>query len=84
MAQIIRSTGEVEEVTLSEDIADIQKIVGGFVEMICLPDKRLMLVDEDGKMKGLPINKVATEMYAPQWDTVVGDVIVCTRKEFHL
>lgn len=84
MATIIRATGEVEEIVLSNDLVDLQKIVGGFIETIHLPDKRIMIVDEDGKMKGKPLNKKATEMYAPQWDTVVGDVIVCTRKEFYV
>jgi hypothetical protein len=84
MAQIIRSTGEVEEIILSKEITEIQKVLGGYVKPLFLSDKRIMLVDEDGKMKVLPINKVATEMYASKRDVIVGDVIVCTRKEFRL
>lgn len=85
MATIIRVTGEEEEVSLGADsLVDLQKIVGGFIEIVYLPDKRIMVIDEDGKLKGKPINKKAPEMYAPQWDTIVGDVVVCTKQEFEV
>ncbi len=41
-------------------LEEAQKIVGGYVEMIYLPDGRQMLVDEDGLSKYLARNLLAS------------------------
>lgn len=86
MATIIRVTGEEENFTMDKNttIEQLREIVGGNIEVVQLHDRKLMLVDEDGKLKGKPINEKATNMYVPMFDMVAGDVIVCTRKEFHV
>jgi hypothetical protein len=52
-----------------------QKIVGGYVESIMLfaPGVQ-MLVDEDGKMKWLEPNGIASSIIQPQ--TIVGDALI--------
>lgn len=37
-----------------------------------------LLVDDCGLMKDLPVNRVATMLYASPFDVIVGDVIFCT------
>ena len=40
----------------------LQKIVGGWIERVSLPDGRDMWVNEEGLMKGFAINPQASEM----------------------
>ena len=61
-----------------------QKLVGGYVEVLFMPlDKTNLVFNEDGKMLGLTMNHVATEMLhknfphtAEYGDYIVGDVFV--------
>ena len=56
-------------------------IGGGYIEVIGVPDG-LMVLDEDGKQKRLPFNKLATAVARPVIQTddfIVGDVLVCKR-----
>lgn len=36
----------------------------------------MMLLDEEGKLTGSPINELATELYANPYDCIVGDVAI--------
>lgn len=61
-----------EEVTLKE----AQDLVGGYVQLLSMPDGRQMLVDEDGLMKRLLPNITATVLTDGQYGVIVGDVVV--------
>lgn len=78
MAQIIKTTGEIIETQPSNgtdfSLSELQAIVGGFIEVVHLSDGRLMVVNEEGKLEGLPINEKASQLYP---DLIVGDVLVC-------
>lgn len=54
-------------------LEEAQAIVGGYVEMVMLPEGDQMLVNEDGLMLKLPLNTVAS-MIAGR--PIVGDVVV--------
>ncbi|MFW8744808.1 DUF3846 domain-containing protein [Mesorhizobium japonicum] len=41
-------------------LQDFQRAVGGWVEQVTITDQLAMLVDEEGRMKNLPINRRAT------------------------
>jgi hypothetical protein len=65
------------------DISELQKLVGGYVEVINLPNNKTNLIcNEDGKMYGLAKNSVATKMLHENYphtkgiDWVVGDVVI--------
>lgn len=78
MAQIIKTTGEVIEVKPAKgktfSLKELQDIVGGFIEIVHLPNMKLMVVNEEGKLNGLPVNHKASDLYP---DIIVGDVLVC-------
>ena len=60
-------------------LEELQKAIGGgYIEIVRTRDNRLMVIDEEGKLKGFPVNPVATAMYryGPE-DPIVGDVLVC-------
>lgn len=84
MAKIIKANGEIK------NISDIDKfnlnflkgVVGGWIEVVYLDNGDLMVVNEEGKLLGLPINHQATNIVHSmckylQHDTIVGDVLVC-------
>jgi len=82
MATLIKSDGTEEAVEFrkgSLKLEQWQKLVGGYVQHVRLGNGKILLCDEDGKMKQKPINLKASELWT---DTVVGDVLVCTYKEF--
>ena len=60
-------------------LEEMQGHVGGYIAPIPLPGKRIMLVDEDGMPKGLPVNPTATEIAGQR---IVGPVLVMPRTMF--
>ena len=83
MAQIIRADGSVEEVEMpkKDGLSFMQQVVGGYIEIVRIPDGRLMVLNEEGKLLRLPLNVKATALYNNLNDVIVGDVLVGTRKE---
>ena len=60
-------------------LQELQKLVGGYIEIIHLDDERIMVVNEEGKLIGLPTNEKATMMLERFGivNYIVGDVVVC-------
>lgn len=91
MAKIIKSNGECEAVEpkVKEEgfeLDQLQSIVGGYIEIIHLrKSKQIMVINEEGKLLGLPYNEEATRLYHEEHpgidDAVVGNVLLCGDKE---
>jgi len=66
-------------------LEELQAAVGGYIELLSLPDGRDMYLNEDGKAKGLPYNAKATALGRAAGisdrDWVVGPVIVLDPSE---
>lgn len=70
-------------------LEEMQEMVGGYIEICETHDPEFILViNEDGKMQGLPINAGATGMYKYAFtkqgqlvDVIVGDVLYCKASE---
>ena len=45
-----------------------QKFVGGYVEMITFPNDDILIFNEEGKLKGLPLNPEATALWKATFD----------------
>lgn len=82
---IIKTDGTVERETLSgngsEQFAMIQKAVDGWVERVPLEDYTLLMwVNEEGKVRGLPANRLATLLWEKEYgigtDVMVGNVVI--------
>ncbi len=61
-------------------LEELQKIVGGSIEITHIPaccGERIMVLNEEGKILGLPLNAVATRMLGNRDDVIVGPVLVC-------
>lgn len=85
LAVILKVTGEVVN-TMPKNGKDfkfeeLQKIVGGYIEIVNLDDNHIMVVNEEGKLMDLPYNQKATYLYQNRFigcsDYIVGNVLVC-------
>lgn len=84
MAMLIRADGTTDEILPGKKLSleQMQKLVGGYIQVCATADGRRMVVDEDGKVKGKPFNLLATQLYVYGTQVpIVGDVVVGTRKE---
>jgi hypothetical protein len=80
MAELITPAGEIEIVQIpSNSLADLQKHVGGYIEIIRLENDFSMVVNEEGLLEGLEYNQIASEIAAPHH--IVGNAVVCSPAE---
>lgn len=77
-AYILKSDGTRIDLDHKPTLSEAQKIVGGYIEFAQTGTPRVTLVvDEEGLLKGKPINKAASRMYNMYgYGNIVGDVIV--------
>ena len=78
---IYKSNGEVQERTFSKEnisLREMQEVVGGYIEFLYLKNNLVMIVNEEGKIIGLPFNANASQLLKDNNinDVIVGDVLV--------
>lgn len=88
MATLIPIVGQVQEVLPRQGesftLAELQTIVGGYIELVKLAPNQLLFCNEDGKRLNLPVNMRATALtrgIVGDDDFIVGDVIICSMQE---
>ncbi len=86
MATLIKSNGEEKNVLPKNNkdftLEELQKYVGGLIEIVRTKDGKPMIINEEGKINDLPINYKATELYPyNKYDFIVGDVLICSDNE---
>ena len=69
---IFKTISTSEESPNSEEAGEF---VGGYVELVRLKNGDQLLLNEEGRLKGMPLNKRASELYG---GIIVGDVILLT------
>tara|TARA_R100001244_G_scaffold126119_1_gene96436 strand:+ start:364 stop:633 length:270 start_codon:yes stop_codon:yes gene_type:complete len=85
-AEIIKANGD-REFTEPENqrdfkLGELQEIVGGYIEITETNDNRLMIISEEGKLRKLPTNGLATALYKyGKKDVIVGDVVVINKNQ---
>ena len=66
-------------------LQELQGYVGGFIEAIRLDADQWLIINEEGKLHGLPLNPFATFAYKTLRhavdDYIVGPAIICTTLE---
>mgnify|MGYP001576913111 CR=1 FL=1 len=66
-------------------LEELQKAVGGYIEILHPPDRALlMVINEEGKLQGLPPNEAATRLMGDRLlpgDYIVGNALVCWNKD---
>lgn len=56
---------------ISGSLENLQKIVGGYIETVPVGEKHVLIVNEEGKLQGLPVN-----FHMGLCDTIVGTSIL--------
>jgi hypothetical protein len=90
MPTLYKPDGTVETIQPGTKLSleRMQKLVGGYVQSIKLNADLRMVVDEDGRLKGLPPNEGATaalrSFLGPDTVVIVGNALVGNKKEFGL
>jgi len=80
MAKVIRVDGIIYDLH-SPTLEDLQRAVGGYIEILSLGDKMYLVVNEEGKLQNLHTNEAATMIYGH--DIIVGPAVLCTFKELN-
>jgi|TARA_B110000259_G_C13990693_1_gene392340 predicted transcriptional regulator len=78
MATLYKTDGtKVDDVNIST-LKSMQDLVGGYIEFVYLPNKKVMIVDEEGLLKNYSPNKEAISLSGR---LIVGDVILADYSE---
>ena len=67
------------------ELEEMQKLVGGLIEIATLENGDTLIFDDEGKLKEKPINEKATKLYRNNFitdDFIVGDVIILKKGYF--
>lgn len=77
MRVLIAEPGKPAAVTdIDNDLKTLQKTVGGYIETVTLNDDIVLIVNEEGKLRGLPECRTLVNLDGGGMDTLVGTVIV--------
>ena len=60
-------------------LKEAQEFVGGYIEAITFPNDDLLIINEEGKLKELPYNSDASEVWVYHYgmtDAIVGDALL--------
>ena len=84
MEQVKANTEQSEFLLIDDekntpDLKGAQEFVGGYVECITFPNGDLLIVNEEGKLRNLPLNPEATLLWKMTFDN---DNYVTGRKDF--
>jgi hypothetical protein len=77
MATLLKPDGTEQEVSPEDkyfELKEIRAFLGGGFEEILLPGKRVMLVNDCGKLRDLPLSHRASEIAGM---LIVGNALVC-------
>ena len=69
----------IEDSKDEPSLKQAQEFVGGYVEMVTFPNDDILIFNEEGKLKGLPLNPEATALWRATFDN---DNYITGRKDF--
>ena len=69
----------IEDSKDEPDLKAAQEFVGGYVEGITFPNGDYLIINEEGKLMGLPINEQATKLWKKTFDN---DNFITGRNDF--
>ena len=80
--ETLKSTAKfqiVEDSKHEPDLKAAQEFVGGYVEGITFPNGDYLIINEEGKIKNLPLNEEATKLWKATFDN---DNYITGRNDF--
>lgn len=90
MAKLYKTTGEIIEISPENGkkftLKEAQAYVDGYVELVQLKHREILICNEEAICFGLPYNRAATQVLAESYgqgcQPLFGDIIHCMNKEF--
>ena len=87
MAKLFKVDGTIQDVKpangKSFTLEELQKMVGGLIQVVPVFRTKLIVVDEEGRMKNYKHNVIASMLVDGQINgDIVGDMVLCSRAEF--
>lgn len=79
---LVKTTGEIREAEFGEPMfKTVGKAVGGHIEHVRprgLEDPYCMVVNEEGRLRGLPVNPIGSYLYGTydHGEPIVGDIVI--------
>jgi hypothetical protein len=78
----VKTNGDYEIVRAEPSLKSLQTAVGGYIEIVRsknLPDKMVMVVNEEGRLKNLKYNAFGCYIYGTEkhGNPIVGDIVFC-------
>lgn len=77
---LLISPGEEPKVVeISDELSEMQRLVGGYIQEIMPFDDEVALVcNEEGKFRGLPLNRAIRDEKGEIMDIIAGDFFLCS------
>lgn len=72
---LIKTTGEIKVVEYEDTLETLQGFVDGYIDYVTIEDGIDMIINDEGKIRGMEPNWVATYLYGVP-DIIVGDALV--------
>lgn len=60
---------------IDADLASMQSAVGGYIETVTLKDGLVIVCDEEGRLKGLPVNRIVDGV------SICGPFFICRAED---
>lgn len=82
-----KNEGFIQSYPESPSLADMQELVGGYIELVHLNDTQYMVVNEDGHIHELPYNTMANQLLSVQrpefakLNSIVGNVFLIDKTD---
>lgn len=74
----IRPMKTPERIFITDSLEDLQKAVGGYIEQFSnFDDDAVIVCNEEGKLKGLPLNRAIYGKDGKRIDIIAGDFLIC-------
>lgn len=77
---LIKSDGDYQVIDYEDSLDFLHNVVGGYIEYVPIKDNICMIINEEGKLKGLDINDIATSLISFN-DFIVGNVLIVGVKD---
>ena len=85
MALIIKSDGSPVKVEPKNgdcfSLEEMQKAVGGLIEVVNLPGKKLMIVNEEGSYNGSDVNNRVIALTRYSYGVLFGDILFINKNQ---
>lgn len=87
---LIKSDGEKQKVNPKNgtdfSLEELQGFVGGYIQILHMGRGELMVINEEGKLKNLPLNRDATAIAnlrgrLLEGDYIVGPALICHKSQ---